>query len=219
LAPQLKRIPLGSGNHLRAQHVEIRNSPPPTRPTELRDEGLLDELALALRDVGTWDYSLARGDAGGEGKVRRVQDLGAEINRRGLDPTPRLEQLTAETDWLMTQLYADCKEFPRVLPLVRERDGVRRSLRCPLCNRNELPDLKGIWLCEACMDRVESALTSHESITGVFLFRTYTSEKWCKHANAETTMMALDLYEDVPVGACIACFEEERARRRAVAAA
>ena len=199
--------------------MEIRNSPSPPEPTHLPDAELLEELALALREVGTWDHSLARGDLSGEGKVRRVQQLGAEIGRRGLDPAARLERLTSETQWLMSELYEDCNAFPRVLPLVREKDGVRRSLRCPLCNRNELPDLKGIWLCDACMDRVGPAFTSHESISGVFLFRTYTPEKWCKHANAETTLMALDLYEDVLEGACSACFAEERVRRHGLAAA
>ena len=199
--------------------MEIRNTAPPPPPSELSDEELLEQLAIALREVGMWDHTLARGDASGEAKVRAVQKLSVEVARRGLDPTARLEQLTAETEWLMVQLYAECIEFPRVVPLVKERDGVRRSLRCPLCNRREVPDLRGIWLCDDCLDRVGSAFTSHTPIPGVFLFRTYTPEKWCKHADAETILMALDFYEDIPVGACSSCFDEERARRRALAAA
>jgi hypothetical protein len=129
---------------------------PAKLPIEQREtEELIEDLCLALRDVGVQDYSLPRAkDVLAD--VLRVQRLHGELSRRGADVTRRLERLSEETSWQMIPLLRDCLMYPEVIPYVRERDGIRRVLRCPVCREREISGREGVvWLCDAC--KAESA--------------------------------------------------------------
>jgi hypothetical protein len=130
---------------------------PAERPIEQREtEELVEDLCRALTDVGVGDYLLPAGEWV-VSAVLRVQRLHGELSRRGADVTRRLERLSEETSWQMTPLLRDCLMHPDIIPYVRERDGIRRALRCPVCRKRELSGREGVvWLCDAC--EAESAL-------------------------------------------------------------
>lgn len=118
-------------------------------------EELIEDLCLALQDVGVRDYRLPQGEDV-LADVLRVQRLHGELSRRGADVTRRLELLSDETSWQMLPLLRDCLMYPDVIPYVRERDGIRRVLRCPVCREREISGREGVvWLCDAC--KAESA--------------------------------------------------------------
>jgi hypothetical protein len=129
---------------------------PAELPVEQREtEELVEDLCLALREVGVGDYCLPKGEEA-VSAVLRVQRLHGELSRRGADITRRLERLSEETSWQMLPLLRDCLMYPDVIPYVRERDGIRRALRCPNCRERELSRREGVlWLCDAC--KAESA--------------------------------------------------------------
>jgi hypothetical protein len=125
---------------------------PAEPPIEQRETGeLVEDLCLALRDVGVGDHNLPDGEwvVSAVLRVRRLHD---ELSRRGADVTRRLERLSEETSWQMTPLLRDCLMYPEVIPYVRERDGVRRALRCLACRKRDVigPKGVGVWLCETC---------------------------------------------------------------------
>lgn len=124
---------------------------PAELPIEHREtEGLVEDLCLALRDVGIRDYCLPK-DKEAVSVVLRVQQLHGELSRRGTEITHHLERLSEETSWQMMPLLRDCLMFPEVIPYVRERDGIRRVLRCPACRKREISRREGaVWLCNAC---------------------------------------------------------------------
>lgn len=130
---------------------------PAELPIEQREtEKLIEDLCLALRNVGVQDYGLPQ-DEHVLAEVLRVQRLHAELSRRGAEVTHRLERLSEETSWQMIQLLRDCLVYPDVIPYVRERDGIRRVLRCPVCRKREISAREGVvWLCDVC--KAESAL-------------------------------------------------------------
>jgi hypothetical protein len=126
---------------------------PAELPIEQREtQELVEDLCLALRDVGVMDYGLPEGEQV-VSAVLRVQQLHGELSRRGADVTRRLERLSEETSWQMMPLLRDCLMYPAAIPYVRERDGIRRALRCPACHAHELSRREGagVWLCDACM--------------------------------------------------------------------
>jgi len=133
----------------------MKNTPAELSIEQRETEELVEDLCLALRDVGVQDYGLPR-DEEAASAVLRVQRLHGELSRRGADVTRRLERLSEETSWQMMPLLHDCLMYPEVTPYVRERDGIRRVLRCPACREREISGREGIvWLCDAC--KAESA--------------------------------------------------------------
>ena len=146
--------------------------------------------------------------------VREVCATHAELAARRVDCHPRLEQLSEETGWQIPALLDDCLAYPQQLPYVREPDGIRRYLRCQLCSKSErIPDAKVFWFCEACMGRVLEAVRQRAPIPGIYLFRSYSTECRCAHADADT-VLATDHYSDVLYGVCDRCIYEEIERRR-----
>ena len=129
----------------------MKNTPTELPIEQRGTEELVEDLCLALRDVGVSDYLLPYGEYA-VSAVLRVQQLHGELSRRGADFTRRLERLSEETSWQMKPLLRDCLMYPDVIPYVRERAGIRRALRCPACLKHELPGGKdvGAWLCDAC---------------------------------------------------------------------
>src|SRR5205085_1010601 len=92
----------------------------------------------------------------------------------------RLAELSEQTRWLMPQLLEDCLRFPEVLPLVRDRDGIRRRLRCWLCRKAEWPiEANAFPYCDDCLTRIIASIDLREPISEMVLFRTYnTGCRW-----------------------------------------
>jgi hypothetical protein len=127
----------------------MRNTPPIPPIEQCDSTTLIEDLCLALRDVGGYWFPDHEGCA--SKKIEEVQRIHAELAARQVDIRERLEVLTEETSWLMADLLNDCLSYPKVLPYVREKDGIRRSLRCPLCGKSEFPDRSGVWMCDNCL--------------------------------------------------------------------
>jgi hypothetical protein len=89
---------------------------------------VIEDFCLGLRDATMLDGV----DASNEEKasrVRTVQLLHRSLGEGGFDPMPRVRQLSEETGWDMVEFLDQCLRFPAVVPRIRERDGIRRSLR------------------------------------------------------------------------------------------
>jgi hypothetical protein len=190
----------------------MHDTPPPPPPQERDTVTLLEDLCVALRDVGVYDYELPAGAR----VLKAVEDVRAihhELEHRGADPTERLAELSEQTRWQMAALLQDCLGYPQVTPYVREQDGVRRHLRCYLCRQAERPaDARTFWFCDGCLRRILVAIDRREPIDGVVLFRTYNEGCRCEHADAET-VLASESWSDTIFGNCRRCFEDELARR------
>src|SRR5215207_2079190 len=150
----------------------MRNTTPEL-PIEERDTpGLIDDLCLALRDVGVRDHSLPN-DARAVSAIENVQRIHAELERRGANLTHRVARLSEETEWQMAPLLQECLDYPRVIPYVRESDGVRRAFRCFVCQKLEFPDRSGLLLCDACLVQAAESTQSLIPWGGLLLFRIY----------------------------------------------
>jgi hypothetical protein len=196
----------------------MRNTDPEPEICHRDTTRLLEDLCLALRDVGVGDYGLLNDkldDNIAVAAIVEVRELSNELQRRRIDPSGRLEQLTEETGWLMAVLLEDCLAWPARVPYVRDRDGIRRVFRCPLCQREEIPDRKGIWLGTSCLQRAAEAMADRETIEGLILYRTYNPEFRCSHADADTLVAVLyDEYDQsLRESFCKKCITEELSRR------
>lgn len=193
----------------------MHDTPPPPPAHQRDDETLLADLCIALRDVGVRDGDLPAGQRVLSG-IEDVRSVYGELQRRGIDPTARLDELSVQTRWRMNDLLRDCLAFPRTLPYVKEADGIRRFLRCILCHKAERPpDSTQFWMCDGCLRRVTEAIERREPIDGIVLFRTYNAEARCAHADAETVLATYSWASDIVFGNCGWCFHEEVGRRAA----
>lgn len=190
----------------------MRNTTPEPPIEERETTGLIEDLCLALRDVGVRDYGLPD-DARAVSAIENVRRIHAELERRGANFTQRLAQVSEETKWQMAPLLRECLDYPEVIPYVRESDGVRRAFRCSVCRRREFPDRKGLFLCDACLVQAAESTRTLVPWGGLLLFRIYNEAVWCKHANAETVLMAFDGYDGIEYAWCGQCIKEEQARR------
>jgi len=195
----------------------MANTPPKPPIGERSDETLVEELCLALRNVGVFDSGLYLPN---NSKVRmlveEVCDIHAELVRRKINISPRISLLSKETSWKMDDLLADCLVYPKRQPYVKELDGIRRTLRCHLCRKAERPpDAKLFWFCESCMKNVVSSLQQKVACDGIVIFRSYTPNSRCSHADADTPLAA-EWYSEQIFGVCEKCVSEEIDRRRAL---
>ena len=146
--------------------------------------------------------------------VREVAAIHQELRSRGVDFRWRLGLLTEETKCQVLPLLEDCVAYPQSLPDVREMDGIRRTLRCQLCQKAERPvDAKLFWYCEQCMHTLVEAVCQRSPVQGIVLFRTYNPECRCSHAS-DDTVLAADSYIDQLSGVCDTCIREEIERRK-----
>lgn len=190
----------------------MHNTPPQLPVPERDTEELVNDLCVALRNVGVFDYELPNGPRVSQA-INDVRTIKRELDHRGIDVADRLTALSAQTCWQMAELLRDCLSFPAVSPYVRERDGVRRELRCSLCQKAERPmDAQRFLMCNECIGRILQCIRSREPAGHTVLFRTYNSVARCEHAN-DDTVLALDPYTDSLFGYCERCFQEELNQR------
>ena len=197
--------------------VEFRNTPARPGIKERDSAELLEDLCIALRDVAVREGSLPRSEDA-QAAVRQAVEVAAELDVRGVAMSERLDRLAQETGWLMSQLLEDCTKFPKVVPRVRELDGIRRYLRCLYCRVAERPEHDVRWgACDACLHRIIDSLDSLSVIEGTVLFRTYNGEWRCEHADADTVLLAANFYEEgfLGPGVCRQCLENELNQREA----
>jgi hypothetical protein len=190
----------------------MRNTSPDPSIDQRSTTRLLEDLCLALRDIGVGDYGLPNDDRA-VSAIRNVQQIHAELENRGADCRSRIAQLSEETKWQMEPLLQECLAFPKTIPYVRESDGVRRSFRCYVCAKQEFPDRQGLSLCDICLAQAAIAARNKKPWGGLLFFRTYNESKWCKHADADTVMMAFDYEYELDYAWCERCSAEERDRR------
>ena len=187
----------------------------PSPPIAQRDStALLEDLCIALRNVAN-----ARGPRGDEMQhgVSLVLALVGELDARAVDVATRLVRLSHETGWLMPELLAECRAYPATLPRVRELDGVRRDQRCHHCGRVERPeDDVTLVACDDCVRRMIDSCDSLQPMPGTVLFRTYNEDWRCDHADADTVLLAVDLYSEgfLGPGRCKECLKQILAARQ-----
>jgi hypothetical protein len=188
---------------------------PPEPPIKDRDsKKLLEDLCIALRNVGVWDSELPGGDAV-RNYIEESKMIHAELKRRGVDLDTRVSQLSDESGWLMGELLKDCLDFPTTLPYVKEADGIRRYFRCWLCKEREFAhDAKRFLLCEQCLQRLLTAIRERVPSKGVMLYRTYNENKRCHHSDSETVLATLEQNFDNFSGFCEQCILEELERTK-----
>jgi len=190
--------------------VEFRDSPlrPPIGHRDTAE--LLEDLCLALRNVAVREDRLPNGEGARE-TVQEVVELAAELDRRGVKSKTRLDRLSQETGWQMNELLADCRSYPNVIPWVRESDGIRRCFRCAYCKQAERPeDDVRYRACNRCLEQIIRSFDSLRSVVGTVLFRTFSADWRCKHADSETVLVGVDQYEELLLGPgeCVICVKE-----------
>jgi hypothetical protein len=100
-----------------------------------------------------------------------VRSIYEELVARKVDLTSPIALLSDQTSWQMSVLLEDCLLFPKILPYVREKDEVRRYLRCHLCRQRERPiDAKLFWFCDVCMQRALDAVQARKPAKGLIFF-------------------------------------------------
>ena len=193
----------------------MKNTPPriPVRERETSD--LVEDLCIALRNVGCGDYRLPN-DERVIAFIHEVQQVSAELGARGVNSNDRIQRLSTETSWQMQTLLEECLAFPSVVPYVKEVDNVRRAFRCPICRQREFPDREGISLCNRCLESARAAILSTTPTEGLVLFRTYNKSKRCVHADSDTVLMTFEDEYDFDMGNCYCerCLLAEQNRRR-----
>jgi hypothetical protein len=195
----------------------MRNSTPPAPISERDNDVLLEDLCIALRNVGVYDRDLPDG-AVVQQHIENVCAIMRELKQRGVSPDDRITRLTAETNWRMLDLLQECLEFPGSMPYVKEADGIRRSLRCMVCQKRERPPNSQLfWWCNECVVRVQDAIKEVTPIDGIVLFRTYNSEARCQHADSETVLVS-EYHADTILGKCGKCLADELTRRKSFVA-
>jgi hypothetical protein len=192
----------------------MRDTPPPPAIEDRQSPVLLDDLCIALRQVGVWDTDLPSGPTVRR-SIEKVRAIDAELKNRNVDADVRLRELSEQTHWQMEKLLQDCRDYPQTIPYVRDDDGIRRRLRCSLCRKQERPaNAKQFWMCNSCISRVVDSIQRRQPIDKIILFRTYNSGARCGHADSDT-VLATEAWNDVVFGNCKRCFEDELAHRSA----
>jgi hypothetical protein len=187
----------------------MRNTPPEPTNAESNNELLIERLGVALRNVGVWEVSLARGDSRALPHVQQVQEIHAILKERGVDVGPNVARLTTETGWRMDALLDEALRFPEVIPAVRGPDGVRRRHRCQRCGRAEFPDLDGTPLCNVCLGEAIAALEERRAFDGWVVFRTFSPALWCAHADSDTVLLTRQDDHGLCASKCADCLRSE----------
>jgi hypothetical protein len=190
----------------------MRDTAPPPPVGERATNTLVEDLCFALRDVGVFDSELPGGPRV-VAAIENVRTIVHELALRCVDVRERLNDLTEQTRWRMNDLLKDCLAYPDTLPYVKELDGIRRCLRCTLCQKAERPHTsKQFWMCDGCIGRIVESIRHRKPINGIVLFRTYNVDSRCEHADSET-VLAAEVWNDTIFGNCEQCFKNELMHR------
>jgi hypothetical protein len=199
-----------------AETVEVRNTSPSSPIVSRTSETLIEDLCLALRNVGVMNRNLPNGFRIVE-SIDEVKAIYAELLKRDVNSDGRIRHLSGETGWQMEVLLADCLAFPGVCPYVREADGIRKQFRCRQCKMAEFPPHSKLEMCDDCMERTVEMLDTVSSALipppGLLFYRTYNISKRCLHADSDTVLVTWDHEEFWETGHCKVCLLEERQRR------
>ena len=184
----------------------MRPSPPelpiPSRPTET----LLEDLDVALRKVAL-KYHPSDVDS-----VRRIH---AELQQRTVKLGRILRKLSKATGWMMDDLLEQCLSGTEEYPRVRLLNGLRRDQLCYGCKKRERPeDPTAFLVCDDCLKAMLRAVERRDPSAGMFVYRTYSPEARCKHANDETVLVLYPWWE-AEAGVCATCLREAITERSA----
>jgi hypothetical protein len=196
----------------------------PRRPSEqVSSAQLLNELLIALRDVIDSEKTLAAFEGGrepegtefdkGRALIERVCKLYRNLDRRSDDVAEPLEELSTHTGIDMKELLLDCLEFPRVIPYVRDLNGVRRLFLC-FCGKREANDREGLGLCNQCLQSALECVRDRKKSKGFILYRTYSPEVRCRHADFDTVLITLYKEGHWFPAWCEMCLVQEKQRIR-----
>jgi hypothetical protein len=192
--------------------VEVRNTPPKAPISSRKSNELIDDLGIALRNVSVFGYDLPNG-ARVVQKIEEVNVLFAELSKRGVVLDDYIRELAFQTNWQIDALLQDCLAYPKVIPYVRDVDGVRRVFRCNLCRKAEFPADSQLRMCDDCLERTIGNLDNRTPPKGLLFYRTYNTLRRCLHADPETVLVTWDDEEFWETGRCKVCLEEERSAR------
>jgi hypothetical protein len=184
----------------------MRPTPPdlpiPSRSTET----LLEDLDIALRKVAL-QYHPSNVDS-----VCRIHD---ELQQRAVKLGRPLRSLSKATGWMMDDLLQQCLSGGEEYPRVRLLNGLRRDQVCYGCKKRERPEDPTTFLvCDECLKAMLRAVETKRPAAGMFLYRTYTPEARCRHANDETVLVLYPWFE-AEAGVCATCLREAIAERSA----
>jgi hypothetical protein len=169
--------------HATLSFVEVRNTPP-RPPVEIReDTELIEDLCLALRGISLLVHDLP-GGASVVAEIEEAKAFHAELSRRGVSVTDRIQQLSLQRNWQMDVLLDDPLSYPQVIPYVRDSDGIRASFRCNLCGKAEFPIGTELRMCDDCLNRAGEALYTRIPPAGLLLYRTCNASRRCEHVDA-----------------------------------
>jgi hypothetical protein len=196
----------------------------PRRPTDqVSPVELLNELLMALRDVIEAEKYLADFDGGRRpdtseheracALVQRVCNLYRMLERRADDLATPLAQLSAHTGLDMNQLLSDCLDFPDAIPYVRKVNGMRRMFIC-YCGEREAVDREGLGLCRECISSALECVREKRKQAGFVIYRSYSPEVRCRHADFDTVLITLHTEGIWPPGWCEMCLLHEKQRIR-----
>lgn len=149
-------------------------------------------------------------------KIEEVKALYAELSRRGVSLDEHIWPLSSQTNWQMDALLADTLGYPKVIPYVRDSDGIRAYFRCNLCGKAEFPIESELRMCDDCLTRTCEMVDTRTPPPGLLFYRTYNVSKRCSHADSETVLVTWDDEEFWETGRCKLCLLEEAQRRAGV---
>lgn len=182
----------------------MRSTPPDPPIPKRSGQTLLEDLGVALRDV------VVKADPA---DLKAVLLIDAELERRRVDTSEMLGRLSRETGWMMEDLLEQCRRGLEGWPDVRLLNGLRKSLLCFGCGEHERPeDPTTFLLCDRCLRGMLKAVQTRTPTRGMFVYRTYSADGRCQHADDETVLILYPWWE-AEAGVCAECLEAEVGRR------
>ncbi len=137
--------------------MALRRSPARPPISERPDPDLVEDLRLALRDLGVSNKCLPDLEPA-RMAIAVVQELEAEVGKRQLDISARVRRLSEETDWPMVDLLQDAVRYPDAIPYLPETPAPS----CGECGE-PIPREAALSLCDTCLDRGISEVSSGKS--------------------------------------------------------
>jgi hypothetical protein len=178
--------------------MEIRNTPPPLQMRDQDDSSVIEELCLALREVGVLNAQLPDGQ-----KVRKriayVKELHAELEQRDVDPSSRIARLSHETNWDMESLLRDTLAFPDTVPYL----AATPHPRCGNCGK-AISRKALLALCSPCLMHGLEQLAAGKTDSHL---------DTCSVCGRHEKGFLVYAYGLEWMNYCRSCLEEERARR------